>query len=521
MSDTIPAGQQPEEREVATIRSDPNRWFFGDRITTEDATLISRGGGKGLAIYDELERDGHLGAEFAKRKAALVGREWDVEAGAEDPRAAAAAELVKAALDGMRLSQAVEKLLEAVLKGVAIGEVMWRRTGDQVLPVELRGRDPRRFAFRQPDGAPAPELRLLTRSALLDGEPVPPMKFVVHRYGAKYENPWGLGLGSRLFWPVFFKRQGVGFWLSALEKFGVPTALGKYPRGSTEREIGTLLEATQAIASEAGVVVPEGMTMELLEAKRSGTFDAYESLCAYMDREISKIILGQTLTTSEGSSGSRALGSVHNEVRLELTKNDADLLSDTLNNSLVRWIVDLNLPGYAATGLPYPMLWWDVSEPEDLAARADRDTKIAGLGYRATPDYIRATYGEGWEPATPAAPPADPVASAFAEYRGTAFARRLKRLLGQAAPPSFAEADDPQDAADQLAEQLDTVAAEAQDAMVGAVRDLVMRADSLEEIRAGLVRLAPAMPTARLAELMGQALAVAALSGRSDLTDGV
>ena len=455
MSDTTRTGAAatPDAAEIATIRSDPNRWHYGERIENDDPILRARGATRGLALYDEVERDPQVGCELGKRRMALLGREWDVTAGAEDAQAVAAAELVKRALAGCRFNQAVEKLLDAILKGLAVCEVMWVRRaapggGVEIVPAELRGRDPRRFrpmlppqGVVPPEGEPPPafQLRLLSRDNTTEGDPLPERKFVAHRFGARYENPWGLGLGARLFWPVFFKRQGIGFWLSALEKFGQPTGLGKYPAGSSADDQAKLLDALQAIASEAGVIVPEGMEIELLEAKRAGTFDAYEGLARYMDEDISKVILGQTLTTSPGASGSRALGQVHNEVRLELTKGDADLLSDTLNGSLVRWIVDLNMPGYAASGLAYPSLWWDVSEPEDLAARADRDTKVKQLGFRPTDDYVRETYGEGWErdaPALPAEPgqagptlAAPTLAAMFAEA-----GRRDRASLAAAVP---------------------------------------------------------------------------------------
>jgi hypothetical protein len=217
---TAPGAVAPDQAEIATARSDPRRWHYGERIENDDPIIRSRGAAKGLDLYDEIERDPQVGCELGKRRMALLGREWRIDAGAADPRAERARDLVERALKAARFNQAVEKLLDAVLKGLAVVEVMWVMRGGEVMPAELRGRDPMRFrAALPPDGAPppAPEaappafvLRLLTRSAPTEGVPLPARKFVAHRFGARYENPWGLGLGSRLFWPVFFKRQGIG-----------------------------------------------------------------------------------------------------------------------------------------------------------------------------------------------------------------------------------------------------------------------------------------------------------------------
>lgn len=486
--------------EVATILSDPTRWIYGNRLLPTDEVLLRRGGANGLEVYEDLERDPQVGAVLQKRRLALVGREWEVRPGDDGAAAAAVADLVREMLEALPFNRVVEDALAALLVGVAVLEVMWVQRGDRLVPASLRSRSPRRFGFSLgDDGAPA--LRLLTRTNMLDGEPVPERKFVVHSFGGRYGDPWGLGLGNRLFWPVYFKRQGIGFWMSALEKFGQPTSVGKYPNGASDAQQLTLLKALGAIASDAGVIVPEGMTIELLEAKRAGSFDSYETLARYMDDDISKAVLGETLSTNAGDQGSRALGQVHNQVRLEITKGDADSLSDTLNDTLVRWIVELNAPGYAG---PMPRLWWAVDEAEDLNARAERDVKVSSLGFRATLDYVRETYGEGWEE-KPVAPP--PPA--------------LARLNGTPPAAAFAQADDPRDLADVLAEQMDRLSAPLMEASARRVRMLLRKAGSLEEFRDGLASIFPELATEEFAALMGDALVLANLAGRSDLTDGL
>jgi hypothetical protein len=152
-------------------------------------------------------------------------------------------------------------------------------------------------------------------------------------------------------------------------------------------------------------------------------------------------VLGETLTTSVGESGSRALGEVHNAVRLELTRADADQLSRTLNASLVRWIVELNLPS-----APPPRLWWDVAEPKDLAATAARDRTLREIGFRPTLDRITETYGEGYEPVSepvPQAPPADPGRSLAALFREIGQGSPLRALRRGRAPLDTPRAPDP------------------------------------------------------------------------------
>lgn len=477
---------------LATLANDPMRTLFGKRIPLDDALLATRGQGQGLALYDGLERDGKVGAVLQKRRDAVVGREWQLEAADETPAAQQALEIVQQALDGIPFNLAVGDMLDALLKGISVLEVLWEVRGNLVVPAGLLPRNPQRFTFH--DSEAGPQLRLLTKAQRLEGEELPARKFILHRHGGKYGDPWGGGLGQRLFWPVFFKRQGVAFWLGALEKFGQPTVVGKYPAGTSEAEQDKLMDALRAIASEAAVGIPEGMVVELLEAKRNGAFDSYEKLARYMDEEISIIVLGETLSTSVGASGSRALGEVHNEVRLEIAQGDADRLSDTLNSGLIRWITEFNgLPPEVA-----PRLWWDMSPAEDLTKTAERDGKIAALGYRPLPEYIQATYGEGW-----------------VEKQGAAPAAPDGMVL-----PAFAEApDSPPEV--RLAAQLDRAAQPHTDAWLNRIRALVETAGTYEEIAAGLLALYPQLAVGGLAEAMQQALAVANLTGRAELGDSL
>jgi phage gp29-like protein len=60
-----------------------------------------------------------------------------------------------------------------------------------------------------------------------------------------------------------------------------------------------------------------------------------ERLMAIADRACDLILLGQTLTSEEGSSGSYALGNVHREVELDLYENYAAYVIDVINNQLI------------------------------------------------------------------------------------------------------------------------------------------------------------------------------------------
>jgi phage gp29-like protein len=365
-----------------------------DRLLPKDDTLLTRGGGSamGLQLYDELERDPKAWEVLEKRKMALTSRPWVVAPAVGDTSRAGrkAADMVRAQLAGVGFDQVTRALLDANLKGISTNEVMWRKEGSEIVLDEVLDLQPWMFQFAlKPD---ADEytfarcgVRLLTAGNYNLGEKVPHRKFLLHRFGAKYNNPWGLGLGTRLFWPIFFKRQGMQFWLSFAERFGTPVPVGKYPNNAQPAEKATLRRALQAFQQEASIMVPEGMSITLLEAAKSG-IDTYEKLCKYMDDQTASIVLGKP----GGNSGGHLASAVNteNEIRLELVKADGDLLSDTLNRQVVRWIVDYNMPG-----APYPSVTRVVEEPKNMVANAATKKTIFDMGFRPTLESIKQDFG--------------------------------------------------------------------------------------------------------------------------------
>lgn len=464
---------------------------YGGNVSPDDETLATRAAGKGIKLYRDIERDGHAWAVLDKRRRAVIARPWNVEAASDDPRDKQAADLVADQLRRMPFDRVCYDLLDAVLMGYAVGEVMWQIDADQVRPSDVISRGQERFRFDADR-----HLRLITRESPTDGELLEARKFVVLRHGGRDANPYGLGLGTRLFWPCYFKRQDISFWLVFLDKFGGPTALGKYPSGAHDSEKQTLLSALSAIRQDSAVVIPDGMSAELLEAARSGSSDAYERLARYMDEQISLIVLGETMTTTAASAG---LGSnqanVHNDVRIELAMADADLLADTLQATLCQWIVDFNLPG---AGVPRIQRQFD--EPEDKNTTAERDKKLTEIGLEPEDQYIKDTY-PGWrrkaavKPGNPIQPaPEAPPAAEFAAPDAETFPDQveLDALLDSLPAPELQA----------QAEQL-----------LRPVIDMLESASSYDEALGGLAEVYPDMATDKLQDMVSRAFASAAAFG--------
>lgn len=369
--------------EIASTRDgrDITRPWVRELEEAHDPKLI---GSVGWGVYDRILLDAQVKSCMEQRIRAVVSREWTVLSGEDgNPKADAAAEALSDAIQRVGWDRITEKMLYAILFGPSVAELFWKPIDGLLAWSQIRVRHARRFRYDTKG-----RLRLLT-SSNMRGEILPERKFwVVTSGGTDDDHPYGRGLAEWLYFPVLFKRNGVRFWNIALDKFSVPTAVGKYPRGTSKADQEKLLASLLAIATDSGFAIPEGMDVKLLEMAQKGV--DFEAVCRYMDGEIAKVILSQTMTTDNGSSRSQA--EVHNDVKLEIVKADADLLTDSFANGPARWFTDLNF----GTDVPAPRVMRIVEEEDDLKAAAETDEILDRMGWVRTPEAFADRYGEGY-----------------------------------------------------------------------------------------------------------------------------
>lgn len=393
----------------------------------DDSILVARGGGD-YSLYRETLRDDGCAAPFAQRRLAVTSCEWQVDAGADDALSKNAAAWMREQLQQLEWDRITDKMLYSTWYGHAIAEAIYspNQVEGKVVLDDIRVRDRGRFRYANDRKTPP----LMWNETSAKWEPLPPNKMWHIATGADHDDaPYGLGLAHYCYWPVFFKRNNIKFWLVFLEKFASPTALGKMPAGQYDnvKERAKVLAALRAIATETGIVVPDGTEIELLQASRSGTQD-YDGMRSAMDNAMAKLIIGQT-ASSEGTPGKLGNEDLQGKVRGDIVKADADLVCASFNRQVGTWLTRWNFPGAAV-----PRVWRVTDEPEDLADRAERDTKIFALGYEPTPEYVKETYGDGWQKKAVQATGLTPdeltqrAVAEFAELGALASARTGHRL---------------------------------------------------------------------------------------------
>lgn len=522
----------PVMTEVATILRDPFAMPYGGIIRPRDETLMTRGGSRGIWIYDDIKRDGVVFSSLEKRILGLLSRPLVIDAADDTPLNAQAAEAIAAHFRRGRINRLTRALCDATLKGFAVVEVLWGVHKGLYLPMQFKARDQRRFVF-DVDG----NLRMLTRESMLKGEELPPRKFIVHRCGDSDENPYGVGLGTRLFWYALFKRQGLSFWLQFVDKLGLPTTIGKYPAGTVAADRAILQNAVDAVRSSTGVTIPEGMIIEFLELKASGNITTQEQLVRYMDEQIRETV-GLEAGGANAGGALAAAAIDRREVRLDIVKADDEEIAETLQSTIVQWIIDVNFPGAEP-----PELYRDTDEPEDLNARVSRDKTLFDMGYRLTSDGVKDVYGDKYDDvrAEDLARQAQDAQAAEATQRAALAAGAKALPPGKTAQGTAAQAASEQDAStasnvefaaadtpafpDQAAVDvaLDAMTAQTQQALMTPVLEPILKlmtaakdpADALGK----LADVYPQMDTAQLEALLARMFFVAMIHGQLSVND--
>ena len=378
--------KKPPLQEIASSRdgNDITSPFLARNRTApvQDPLLREKAAGD-PGFYEFVLSDDQVKATLAQRIGAVVSAEWDVLPGGETRKEKEAAEKLKQNLIRIDWNRAVEKMLYGIFFGYSVAEIMWEAPKGFVDFQSITTRNPRRFRFDT-----NAQLLLKTVSQP-DGKPMPDNKFWVFSAGSWHDDdPYGRGLAHFLYWPVTFRRATQKEWCLFLEKYALPTVRATYPPGTREEDQEKLLEACQAVRRDTGIVLPEGMVIDLMEATRNGSAD-FSTMYDRMNFAISKIILGATLTSEQG--GSYAHAKVHDAAKNILVKSDAEKIDASFNCGPVLWWTRWNYGD-----IKPPKVWRNTSPAPDLYESAQTTTLIANMGFKPDLAWINSHFNGNW-----------------------------------------------------------------------------------------------------------------------------
>lgn len=453
-----------------------------------------------MELFEEMEeKDTHLFSQLQTRKLAVTGLDWEVQPFSEDERDVAVAEFVSEQLHSLEsFNDVLLDVMDAVGKGISISEITWGVDGQGRNVVEdITWVHPKKLFWDSQDD----EMKICTRE-YPQGIPLPENKFIVHRYKAKSGHSSRAGVLRVVSWMYLFKNYDLKDWVSFCEVFGMPLRLGKYDVSASDADKAALMEAIINLGTDAAGIVPSTTSIDFIDSNKLSSAEIYENLARYCDEQISKAVLGQTLTSDSGS-GSYAQSKTHNEVRKDLTAADANALENTLRRDLIRPLVEFNF----GAGTPVPSIQFSTEDEDDLKETVEIYRTLAcDMGLEIPKSHLYKKFGipkpEAGEPVT--------QRQAAQQFPGT-MQLKLKA-------PVVSET---QGHIDRMVEASNQKAGEIFGEMMKPVLGLVDRTGSLEELqaqlkdRAALKKLYLQMDTGGLEELLRQGLYLSDLIGRA------
>lgn len=405
-----------------------------------------------FTLYRDLTAGGsHVQAEFAKRKLALLGDPRSVmprdKKSAEDIKAAQACEQM--ITDCENWMDALIQLQDSVLWPVSVVEKIFR-PAEETMPGKIPLRytlhrlepvNPTLFCFQwryksigarssssaslnatraEPElRAPLvwePDLRFYNTDA--DGNinystetayAAEPARHIVHRCHllTGLRDNFGGPMRAIVFWDLLSK-LGRDWFGRSMERYGTPFPVGRTDTNNPAA-VALLQEAFALSTKIGGLVVDHDTQIELKEIAISNVADAFEKFINVCHREISKLIVGQTMSSDAQASG---LGSgnaqLHGEVRDDYRTFDQIKLGETIERQLFEPFLRIN----GLRGAVPRIIWGGVS-PEEVTYLADQLVKLSQAGLEPSDEAVEGLqdrFGFGIQRKAPV-PMANPLAA--------------------------------------------------------------------------------------------------------------
>jgi phage gp29-like protein len=342
-----------------------------------DPDPVLRKMGKDITIYEDLLTDSHLFSTIQQRKAGVLAQNWELRQEESNPKEY---EIIKEIFDNIDFENIIDQILNAPLFGQTILEIVWQKDGSYLIPGKIEEKPLEWFYYDDYNN-----LRLKSEKINDTGELLNPLKFITIRYKPTYKNPYGQRLLSRCFWPVTFKRGGLKFWIMFTEKYGNPFIFGKQPRNTSQEDTNILLDALKNMIQDAVAVIPDDSSVSILEASKTSSVETFKELMNFLNNEISKAILTQTLTTEVQDVGAYSASKTMSDMLYLVQQSDKRLVERAFNR-LINLIYEIN---FNSNNKPKFILY----EEEDVdKTLAERDQILVNTGVKFTKEYYIKNY---------------------------------------------------------------------------------------------------------------------------------
>lgn len=187
-----------------------------------------------------------------------------------------------------------------------------------------------------------------------------------------------LGLLLKLVPQTISKKNMLAFWDQFGEMFGMPIRIGKTSTRDP-KEVDRMESMLKEMGAAPWGLFDENTEIQVVETTRGDAFNVYDKRIDRANSEMSKGVIGQTMTIEDGSSLSQS--QTHLEVFKDIVDADADMIRDLVNDELIPRMV---AHGFPIAGYRFD---WDESIDYTPEQQVARETMIMGQ-FDVDPQYF-------------------------------------------------------------------------------------------------------------------------------------
>lgn len=367
---------------------------------------------KSLMFEEIRRRDLRMGGICQTRKLAVANQEWELKFEKDaEPGKREGIEKIKMLeklFEKIGIENFFSDIVECELQGVSTFELLWEIVNNKMLPTKIEyiqnhllcyddiNNEYRYLDLKKADANQMRSLGWQTMQTRIDFskyviEYIHPMKLIeVHSFDGNEKNGLLNGCIDGLIWAYMFKSYGLKDWAVYIERYAIPSIIGKYPQLMTGTDRANFQTAVMNYGNSFKLVIPQEADVKALESTSSTTNDAFSNYVKnYWNEEMTIRVLGQSLTTSQGNVGSQALGKVHDKVREDLVLSDMKLVKNTMNR-LIERIFELNY----GEGSAVPKFTF--KKEKDIEYKKKRSAimrDIKTIGYRVKKENVEDEFG--------------------------------------------------------------------------------------------------------------------------------
>lgn len=291
---------------------------------------------------DVMATDSHIANEFTKRKAAVLGDRVNVRAwNAKDPVDIEAATFCGELTETQTFTDLQSWLLNATLWPVAVAEKVFAAKGGGfvltgIVPVPYQLIDYR--SGRLQILAADPDTHLPLPASGVDPDPD---RYIIHRgHTLPVPDYWGGPFRGILFWWLL-RTMSRQWWAQFVERFGQPFFKGRY--GDSDGR--NILHQAFAMANRlGGIAISKATEVEIVQTAMADSSNSHQQFIQLCNDEISRAIVGQTLSSSAAPTGELGGGTaaLQGDVREDLRRMDARRLAQTVRAQLFAQYMRIN-----------------------------------------------------------------------------------------------------------------------------------------------------------------------------------